>query len=667
MAVNLSPVGGVAAQFFTNTGAVLTGGKLYTYLAGTTTPATTYTTSAGNVARTNPIILDAAGRVSNSGEIWLTVGISYKFLLKDSNDVLIGTYDNVPSEFYTDASLVTYTPGGAGAVATTVQAKLRESVSVKDFGAVGNGITNDTAAIQAAVAYINTIGGGILLFPSGSYAVLTTPVVSPTDPTPVFSFLNCTGVGIQMEGAQIVDTTVYAAVNNWSTLFGFTNCTNVSLSLKVSTQNWIQDPAYDKRGLNVTQFLGTCSNVTGSLFCRGGIAGVWAYRPTHDAVEASRLFNVSIDAANMEYPILLEDSGNDFTGKLFAQSCGRNFFIHGVKNIDLDVRVLNNQGTSIIGAYNGQGCSEVNINYYDRESTTEYTAPAILMQMLDNVAAKMRNINIAFNIYNLASPAQNPIFGFYAEYAGIGHVIDGLDISGILECGTGGTYSITNLVSIVGGQQMTSADFMRRINFHDLTVTGSGGAGLIDCDLLALKDVANIRNVTTSGGISIYMRNGSAGRVVYENTNGTNFTSSTANTDIHTYINTTQTSPQSQINKLYINANENGKQFNVLNGYVLNVLLLADNGTASLSLPSNVSINSFAFVLGDGGVNAIFATKGTNNATALVSDPYSKFSVAQGTAGKTNIYWDAGAGSYTLENKIGSVQNYQIQFMTRLF
>ena len=95
MAVNLSPVGGVAAQFFTNTGAVLTGGKIYTYAAGTTTPQTAYTSSQGNVSWTNPIVLDAAGRVSGSGEIWLTDGITYKFLLKDANDVLIATYDNI--------------------------------------------------------------------------------------------------------------------------------------------------------------------------------------------------------------------------------------------------------------------------------------------------------------------------------------------------------------------------------------------------------------------------------------------------------------------------------------------------------------------------------------------------------------------------------------------
>lgn len=116
MAVFLSPVGGVAAQFFTNTGAVLTGGKLYTYLAGTTTPEPTYTTNAGNVARTNPVILDAAGRVPGSGEIWISP-VSYKFVLKDSNDVLIATYDNV---FGSGAFAVTNYTGNGVTVAYAV-------------------------------------------------------------------------------------------------------------------------------------------------------------------------------------------------------------------------------------------------------------------------------------------------------------------------------------------------------------------------------------------------------------------------------------------------------------------------------------------------------------------------------------------------------------------
>jgi hypothetical protein len=179
MAVNLSPVGGVAAQFFTSTGAVLTGGKIYTYLAGTTTPTPTYTTSAGNVARTNPIVLDAAGRVPGSGEIWITGNLFYKFVLKDSNDVLIGTYDNISSQVNTDASLVTYTPAGIGAVTTTVQAKLRETVSVMDFGATGDGSTDDTAAIQTA---LNSTAKEVF-FPAGTYSITgVTLTASATTP-----------------------------------------------------------------------------------------------------------------------------------------------------------------------------------------------------------------------------------------------------------------------------------------------------------------------------------------------------------------------------------------------------------------------------------------------------------------------------------------------------
>jgi hypothetical protein len=109
MAVFLSPVGGVAAQFFTNTGAVLTGGKLYTYAAGTTTPLTSYTTSAGNVARTNPIVMDAAGRVPDGGEIWIT-SAAYKFVLRDSADVLIATYDNIFG--FGATSVINYTGNG---------------------------------------------------------------------------------------------------------------------------------------------------------------------------------------------------------------------------------------------------------------------------------------------------------------------------------------------------------------------------------------------------------------------------------------------------------------------------------------------------------------------------------------------------------------------------
>lgn len=171
MSVNLSPLGGAAAQFLNNNGTPLVGGLIYTYLAGTSTPVATYTTSAGTVAHANPIVLDAAGRVP-TGEIWLTDGVFYKFVIKTSADVLIGTYDNIEAindstdlnNFIADlASTSNNAKGDAlvgfkqanssgfltGAVGKTVSTKLQEFISALDFGVVGDGSTNDTTKFTA--------------------------------------------------------------------------------------------------------------------------------------------------------------------------------------------------------------------------------------------------------------------------------------------------------------------------------------------------------------------------------------------------------------------------------------------------------------------------------------------------------------------------------------
>ena len=80
-----------------------------------------------------------------------------------------------------DANDSTFTQSGTGAVERSVTAKLAEVVSVKDFGATGDGSTDDTAAIQTAIDYISDYTDdsgvqGILLFPKGSYKV-TAPII----------------------------------------------------------------------------------------------------------------------------------------------------------------------------------------------------------------------------------------------------------------------------------------------------------------------------------------------------------------------------------------------------------------------------------------------------------------------------------------------------------
>ena len=137
------------------------GAQLFFYETGTTTPKDTYSDSAGTTPNANPVVADSVGVFPD-----IFISGTYKVVLKNAANIQQWAADpvieqsNIATLSANDgSSLVGFIQDGAGAVASTAQEKLRESVNVKDFGAVGDGAgakTDNAAAFEACRDYCIT-------------------------------------------------------------------------------------------------------------------------------------------------------------------------------------------------------------------------------------------------------------------------------------------------------------------------------------------------------------------------------------------------------------------------------------------------------------------------------------------------------------------------------
>jgi len=440
MTVSLSILGGVAAQFFNNSGVILSGGKLYTYAAGTTTPRATYTSSSGATAHANPIVLDSAGRVPG-GEIWLTDGLSYKFVIETSTGILLGTYDNIIGGV--DASMVTYDPPFVNSVTTNVENKLAQTVSVKDFGAVGDGVTDDSAAFTAA----NASTGQEIYIPVGTYLISSSTVLTKRfyGPGIISGYL---GVGpITFIGAGLNDLTFTAS---------YAQSRPLQMAMRVNAVN--------QTGISGAP--SPCDTFEYSL--NGGVTWIStydAYNPVDDQVYALPLGMNALVGYTLSGPVGLPGTG---LVPVFASATGHTigntwtFTLYpNPQGLDTKSGIITQNGTAI-GGIGGVGNNNVflgantfgNLNNAGNQLTaigsralyanvTGYANTAIGITALTANTGGFNNTAVGANsLFQNTTGITNTAIGIYslqANTTGEGNVAVGSDSNGYVQDGDGNT------------------------------------------------------------------------------------------------------------------------------------------------------------------------------------------------------------------------------------
>lgn len=288
-------------------GVPISGGSLTFYAAGTTTKQAAYADASGNTPLANPVSLDAGGYAPN---IYIT-GLAYRVVAKDQFGVTVWDVDNIStpgilavnqfiaqkgvanglatldSNIFVPSAQLNYNLNTTGSVNRLILSKLSDQVSVKDFGAVGNGTADDTAAIQAAINYASGKGKA-LYFPGGNYLVTNLQVPHNTA---MFGQVTATGAGAATNTTVIKGTAgldimsfIDTEGNGYPDGFHF-ECLQFSGGL--SAINWGYASSHPQSGITGLTMRDCSFNNQSFCSVTNGAAGRWIERAYFEHTEFS--------------------------------------------------------------------------------------------------------------------------------------------------------------------------------------------------------------------------------------------------------------------------------------------------------------------------------------------------------------------------------------------
>lgn len=290
------------------------------------------------------------------------------------------------------SSLLGFLQSGTGAVATTVQTKLRETVSVKDFGAVGDGVTDDTAAIQAALNASNHI-----FFPAGTYNLGNT-----SGGASIFT-IDAGGGSFSIKTDGTVKFTVTSASTSNGDIFKITNANGVviddleaqDLGFSFATQTGVAlinlNAQSSKPVTNVT--IGSLKgyNITAALRTSGLVS--------------DRVSNVSIGTVYCDtcyYGVNCMYQGDNVAiDALYFKNGQRSLYVYGTRGLTANVystAARAGSGDVLVSAYYNQLVTTENVSVnYTCVNPVNDTA-LILMSAFGEGSQTTRNVSFNVNV-----------------------------------------------------------------------------------------------------------------------------------------------------------------------------------------------------------------------------------------------------------------------------
>lgn len=218
-----------------------------------------------------------------------------------SFDYRIRTLEGNPNLPGLDSSRVVYDPPFANSVERTAESRFSDIVSVKDFGALGDGVTDDSAAIQRGIEAIAAIGAGTLYFPEGQYYV-----PNNTTALRIKSSIRIAGAGMQASVIRYNDS-AGASRRDCFRVFNDTGAFDITFEDIAIQSDWGAGDYAQRSHLMELHTTSTVNvhrcrfsdsrffNVVVSGASRVHITGSEFYRSVADGIHCSGCTNVTID------------------------------------------------------------------------------------------------------------------------------------------------------------------------------------------------------------------------------------------------------------------------------------------------------------------------------------------------------------------------------------